>query len=334
MRSIRSVPRLLASLLASTLLVPLAAALPSPARATEDAAPPASAGKAFDYRLQPRALAEGVYMLEGRREDFSPDNGGNIVNTGFIVGRDGVIVIDTGPSRRYGEQLRTAISRVTPLPVVLTINTHHHPDHFLGNQAFPPDTLAALPETIAGIEAEGEAFNGNMYRLVGDWMRDTEVVVPRQRLAPGRRVVGGRDIELLALGGHTAADLVLIDHASGTVFASDLVFHGRAPTTPHADIPRWLASLDTLGALAAKHWIPGHGIVGEEATALADTRAYLVWLRDTIRDAAESGLDLAEALARPLPAEVRVWALADSEYRRSLVHLFPEAEKAALKHRH
>ncbi|TAH47845.1 MAG: quinoprotein relay system zinc metallohydrolase 1 [Betaproteobacteria bacterium] len=319
--------------LACALAASLPATLPSTARAAADAARPAADAGAFDYRLQPRELADGVYVLVGRREDFSRDNGGNIVNTGFIVGSTGVIVVDTGPSRRYGEQLRAAIARVTPLPVVLTLNTHHPPDHFLGNQAFPPDTLAALPETIAGIEAEGAAFNDNMYRLVGDWMRDTEVVVPGQRLTPGRRTVGGRDIELVALGGHTAADLVLIDHASGTVFASDLVFHGRAPTTPHADIPRWLASLDTLGALVAKHWIPGHGSVGEEARALADTRAYLVWLRETVRDAAESGLDMAEALARPLPAEVRVWALADSEYRRSVVHLFPAAEKAALKRR-
>jgi uncharacterized sulfatase len=314
------------ALVAATVGLALLLAQPAPA-------PAQTAARAFDYRLAPHKVADGVYALIGRTEDFSTANGGNVVNTGFIVGSSGVIVIDTGPSKRYGEQLRAAIAGITPLPVVLTINTHHHPDHFLGNQAFPQDTLAALPETIAGIEGEGGAFNDNMYRLNGDWMRDTEVVVPRQRLAPGRRSVGGRDIELLALGGHTAADLVLIDHASGTVFASDLVFHGRAPTTPHADIARWLASLDILGVLPAKHWIPGHGAVGEDTTALADTRAYLVWLRELVRSAAESGLDMPEALATPLPPEVRMWALADSEYRRSVVHLFPAAEKAALERR-
>ncbi len=98
-----------------------------------------------------------------------------------------MIVIDTGSSRRYGEQMLAAIRRVTPLPVVLTLNTHHHPDHFLGNQAFPPATLAALPDTIAALRSEGEGFNANMYRLNGDWMRDTEVVVPGRALAAGRQ---------------------------------------------------------------------------------------------------------------------------------------------------
>ena len=200
----------------------------------------------FDYRLEPRRIADGVYVLIGRTEDFSLDNGGNIVNTGFLVGNQGVVVIDTGPSRRYGEQMRAAIGRVTPLPVVLVINTHHHPDHILGNQAFPADRLAAVPETIRAIQTEGPGFLENMYRLNGDWMRDTEVVAPRQVLAAGRLEVGGRALELIVLDGHTASDLLVLDRATGTLFAADLVFNGRAPTTPDADLTRWLASLDQL----------------------------------------------------------------------------------------
>lgn len=298
--------------------------VPPPARVPD-------AAHNFDYHLQPRRIADGVYMMEGRREDFSTENGGNIVNTGFIVGSSGVIVIDTGPSRRYGEQLRAAIARITPLPVVLTLNTHHHPDHFLGNQAFPAATLAALPATITGIEAEGGAFNDNMYRLNGDWMRDTEVVVPQQRIAPGRREVGGRDIELLALGGHTAADLVVIDHATGTLFASDLVFNQRAPTTPNADLERWIAALASLAEMPVRHYVPGHGPASDDASPLVETRAYLAWLGRAIQDAAAGGLDMAEVLARPVPSRFAGLALVDREYRRSVSHLFPAAERAALE---
>lgn len=323
MKRLASAARTWRHVVLAFMLAPLLLALAlDPARARDPAA--------FDYGLVPRQIADGVYVLEGRKEDFSTANGGDIANTGFIVGIDGVIVIDTGSSRRYGEQMRAAIARVTPLPVVLTLNTHHHPDHFLGNQAFPPDTLAALPETIAGIEAEGGAFNDNLYRLVGDWMRDTEVVVPRRRLAASRQVIAGRDLELLALGGHTAADLVVIDHASGTVFAADLVFNGRAPTTPHADIPRWLDALAQLERLPARRWVPGHGAVHEDTGPLRQTRAYLDWLSRTLQGAAEGGLDMAEAMTLPVAAEFRGLALVEHEYRRSVVHLFPAAERAAL----
>ncbi len=291
---------------------------------------PAARAERFDYRLEPRQIADGVFVLVGLKEDFSFANGGNIVNTGFIVGPDGVIVIDTGSSRRYGEQMLAAIRRITDRPVVMTLNTHHHPDHFLGNQAFPADTLAALPGTIAAIRSEGEAFNANMYRLNGDWMRDTEVVVPTRELSAGRRRIGGRDLELLALGGHTAADLVVVDHDSGTVFAADLLFNGRAPTTPHAEIPRWVDALDTLKKLPAQRWVPGHGEVATDTAALQQTRAWLGWLADTIRNAAEAGLDMNEVFATPIPPRFAALTLAEAEFRRSVVHLFPAAEQAAL----
>lgn len=285
----------------------------------------------FDYRLEPRMLASGVYVLVGSTEDFSFANGGNVVNSGFIVGPAGVVVIDTGASRRYGEQLLAAITSVTDKPIVLTINTHHHPDHFLGNQAFPTDTLAATPETIHGIRSEGEGFSANMYRLNGDWMLGTEVVVPGKPLAAGRTLIAGRDLEFLPLTGHSASDLVVIDHESGTIFAADLVFNRRAPTTPHADIPRWLAALDTLEAIPAKRWVPGHGDVSEDPAPIRHTRAYLEWLAMTITQGAEAGLDMTEMLATPIPAAFADMSLVASEFRRSVTHLYPAAEQAALE---
>lgn len=294
-------------------------------------APQLAQANDFDYRLSPRMIASDVYVLIGSTEDFSFANGGNIVNSGFIIGPSGVIVIDTGSSRRYGEQLLAAIAMVTDKPIALTINTHHHPDHFLGNQAFPPDTLAATPETIHGIRTEGEGFNANMYRLNGDWMLGTEVVVPTQVLAAGRTRVAGRDLEFLPLAGHTASDLVVIDHDSGTVFAADLIFNRRAPTTPHANIPRWLAALDTLEAIPAKRWVPGHGEVSEDIGPISRTRAYLEWLADTITQGAEAGLDMTEMLAMSIPEAFADMNLAASEFHRSVTHLYPAAEQAALK---
>jgi len=316
-------PRALAraALLASVLAVLLAGLVP------------ASRAEAFDYRLKPQAVADGVYVLTGLMQDFSRSNGGNIVNTGFIVGDSGVVVIDSGPSRRYGEQLRKAIASVTALPVVLVINTHHHPDHFLGNQAFGAHTLAALAPTRQGIESEGEAFNANMYRLNGDWMRDTEVTPPTRSLAPGVIEAGGRSLELIALTGHTGADLAVFDRRTGTLFAGDLVFHKRTPTTPHADIARWQASLDTLAAVPFKVLVPGHGPVARDAAPIAQTRAWLAWLDRTLRESAAGGLDMTEVLALPLPAVFARLAVVNDEYPRSVSHLYPAVEQAVLEER-
>jgi quinoprotein relay system zinc metallohydrolase 1 len=287
----------------------------------------------LDYRLQPRQIAPDTWLLQGADADFSRSNGGNIVNTAFVVTGAGVVVIDSGPSRRYGEQFLAAIARVTPKPVVKVLITHHHPDHFLGNQAFPPERLCALPGTAQGIRAEGEDFNANLYRLVGDWMLGTEAVAPPCPLAAGPLQVGSHRFQLLALDGHTGTDLAVFDATTGVLFAGDLVFHGRAPTTPHADIPRWLASLDRLAALPFRTIVPGHGAPARDDGPIRQTRTWLAWLQATLAEGAERGLDLTDMLEQPLPPRFRALAVAPEEYRRSLGHLYPAAEQAALERR-
>jgi len=288
----------------------------------------------FDYQLKAERVADDVYTFIGKTEDFTPANGGNIVNTGFIVAPGGIVVIDSGPSLRYGEQMRRAIAAVSGQPLAMLINTHHHPDHFLGNQAYAALPIGALPATQQGIATEGNAFAENLFRLTGDWMKGTEVVAPNKALASGIAEIAGRRLRLIGLDGHTGADLAIYDETSGVLFAGDLVFNGRAPTTPHADIAHWLAALEKLEAITREAGftalVPGHGAVARDAGPIRQTRAWLGWLQNAMRQAAREGLDMNEVLARPLPAEFAELPVAASEYRRSVGHLFPAAEQEAL----
>jgi uncharacterized sulfatase len=287
----------------------------------------------FDYALKPRQIAPDTWLVEGRTEDFSFDNGGNIVNTAFVVTAEGVLVIDSGPSRQYGEQLRAAIGRITDQPIVALLNTHHHPDHFLGNQAFMPGRIQALVETIALIREEGPAFNDNMYRLAGDAMAGTEVVVPGASIGAGPLALGGHRFEVFALSGHTPADLVVFDHTTGVLFASDLLFHQRAPTTPHATLADWKRALSRLEALPARLIVPGHGPASTDDTPIRQTRAWLEWLEQTLRAAAADGQDMNEVLATPLPQALRALSVSEAEFRRSVSHLYPGIELDALDNR-
>ena len=105
----------------------LAAVLVLPASLVAQSPAPAASLATLNYGLKARALADGVYVVEGAVDDFSPTNGCNIINTGFISTGAGVLVINTGPSKRYGEQLRALIARTTAEPVVQVIHLNLHP---------------------------------------------------------------------------------------------------------------------------------------------------------------------------------------------------------------
>ena len=284
------------------------------------------------YTLQPRQIADDVWLLEGSTDNFDKANGGNIVNTGFIVTDAGVVVIDSGPSRRYGEAMRAAIASVTDRPVIKLLLTHHHPDHVLGNQAFTDVPIAALAGTTELLREQGNAMAENMYRLVGDWMRGTEVVLPTETLAPGMLDIGGRSLRLLALRGHTGADLAILDERSGVLFAGDILFYQRALTTPNSPgLDVWLEDLDTLEALPWKRLVAGHGPVADDAAPFLQMRNYLGWLDGLLREAANGGADMNEVIQSPIPERFAGISLTRYELIRSVSHLYPRYEAMALQ---
>ncbi len=288
----------------------------------------------LDYRLKPRRIAENTWVIEGAVADFSRANGCNIINTAFIATGEGVLVINTGPSRLYGEQQRRAIAAVTDEPVRQVLNLNLHPDYFFGNQAWADRPTQALAGSIAGQRAEGEAYADNLYRLCGDWMRATVATPAREALAPQTLRLGPHVLQLQRLQGHTADDLVLLDEHTGVLFAGGLVFARRVPTTPHADAGAWLSSLDQLQQWHAqgrfRQVVPSHGPVHAGLEGIAQTRDWLQWLTALMQTSAEQGLDLSELLRQAVPERFASWAAQPAELHRSLAQWYPRYERQAL----
>ena len=324
-----------ACLLAATGAVAMTLSIAPAAHAQPGATPAKADAQRLDYGLQPRQIARNTWVIEGAVDDFSRANGCNIINTGFIATPDGVVVNNTGPSRLYGEQQRRAIARITPAPVVRVLNLNLHPDYFFGNQAYPDAPTQALAGSISGMQAEGKAYEDNLFRLCGDWMKGTESSPARAAVSPGRIDFGGHRLELQRLTGHTSDDLVLIDHSTGVVFAGGLVFADRVPTAPHADVPAWRQSLqalrDTVQGLPLKVMVPSHGPVHADLRGLNQTLDWLNWLEQRLSQSAAQGLDLGEVLRQPIPERFQGWAAMPAEYVRSVTYLYPKHELAALQ---
>jgi cyclase len=82
-------------------------------------------------------IADGVYAF------VQPDGSWMINNSGFVVGRSGVLCIDACATERRTGGLLAAIAQVTAAPVRTLVNTRHHPDHTAGNGLFPTAAIVA-----------------------------------------------------------------------------------------------------------------------------------------------------------------------------------------------
>jgi quinoprotein relay system zinc metallohydrolase 1 len=295
------------------------------------AAAPVVARAAPDYGISPLAVADGIWMVRGADAPIEPANGGAIANIAIIDTPAGTVLCDCGPSLRYGLALKAAAEALTAKPVVRVYITHLHPDHGLGLAAFDPAIAAALPGTISALQAQGQGFSDAMYRILGDWMRGTDILLPRVALSGGEEDWGGRKIRLLPLAGHSGADLALVDERTGLMIAGDLVFHDRAPSTPTADLAAWRTSLDRLKAQPHGALLPGHGPLDPGGTAAIDqTRDWIDWLEDSLTNAVRAGLDMVEAGQLPIPDRFSAMAAARYELQRSVSHLYPGLEAQLL----
>lgn len=295
------------------------------------AAMPAIAHAATDYSIRPVAVGDGIWMVHGVDGPIEPANGGAIANITIIDTPSGVVLCDCGPSFRYARALKSVAEALTGKRVVRVYVTHLHPDHGLGTAAFDSAIVAALPGTIDALRGQGQGFADAMYRILNDWMRGTDVVLPGRAITTDRDDFGGRALRLLALSGHSGADLALLDEKTGLLIAGDLVFHDRAPSTPTANLPLWRASLDRLKALAHGGLIPGHGPFDPGGVAaIAQTRDWIDWLDSALTQAVRDGLDMVEAGEIAIPARFATMAAARYELQRSVSHLYPAIEAQLL----
>lgn len=285
-----------------------------------------AAAAPLSYRLVPGELADGVWMIAGAQEAMNAGNGGAIANVVVLDSSEGAIVIDTGPSLRFGNALVKLARDLTDKEVARVYLTHFHPDHVLGNQAFAPGTIAAQQGVIDGLKKVGDDFATAMYQAVGDWMRGTEIALPTEIVVGGFEDIGNRRLRFIGLAGHTESDLAIFDETSGLLFSGDLVFLDRAPTTPHADISRWIVALATLGGIPHSLLVPGHGPAEPGSRGIEQTRRWLEDVPHLIRDAVDKGRSMTEIAALPLPAWTAPIALARYEFERTISHLVPKLE--------
>jgi len=287
--------------------------------------------RGLTYGLQADEIADGVYVFWGLQENWNPQNGGNIVNTGFIVGDKEVLAIDTGPTKFYADEMISVIRSITDKPIRNAVITHHHPDHSFGLQRFKKVNARVMmhPGAKAGLRRDGETLIGFMEIAMGQgWMAGTEIDKPNKLIRQSQVFdLGGRTVSILPLeGGHTPGDVIVVDQKTGTLFAGDLVFNQRAPTVPHADVPLWLDHLGTLSAMDWQRLVPGHGPLVTDRTAFTVMEDYLEFLQQFAQDSVARGDTLADAMTSDIPDRFNGLSTLDIEFSRSMLSLFRKFE--------
>lgn len=255
--------------------------------------------------LKPQKVAADVYLFQGKAGTASQDNRGFNSNAGFVITRDGVVVIDALGTPLLGEAMVAAIHRVTDKPIRKVIVTHYHADHFYGLQAFKKAGAEVWAHQTAHEYLDGGEGIARLAQRRADlapWVDDATRLVPPDVWLDGNRsfALGGTQFDLIHLGpAHAPDDTIVVVGNSGVIFTGDILFTGRVPFVGEADSKRWLQTISKLLDLKPKIMITGHGEPSRNPAAdLVLTRDYLIYLRQMMGKAVDDFVSFDEAYAR------------------------------------
>jgi glyoxylase-like metal-dependent hydrolase (beta-lactamase superfamily II) len=250
------------------------------------------------------------YMIAGA--------GGNIA---VQLGRDGVVVVDTG-SVESASAVLAALRTLSPLPIRYIINTADDDDHVGGNEplARAGASLFGGPNLGPGGAANTIINNGGAASIVatentflrlsgatGQTSRFASVAWPTETFARGQKTIRLNDegIQILRHTAHTDGDAVVLFRRADVIVAGDIFDMTRFPLIDLARGGSIQGEIDALNALMdlaipsiPMPWksggtviVPGHGRLAEQAEVV-EYRDMVTIIRDRIQEMSNNRMTL------------------------------------------
>jgi glyoxylase-like metal-dependent hydrolase (beta-lactamase superfamily II) len=230
------------------------------------------------------------------------DGGG--ANSGIIIGRTGVIVVDAKMTIAAGRQLVELVHKLTPKPITTVILTHSDGDHVNGLAGFP-DGLTIIAHENNKIEQMA------VYQLAPVEVGGGKCIPPRNRL-PNRimfadRVATDIDGEHLVLHyfgpAHTSGDIIVELPAYKVAYVGDII---TTSVLVHPEkggsLAGWFHAARALLTLNVDSYVGGHGPAPDTKAELRAFIAKYQHMRrrvDALEDAGESLAQVKAAMGDP-----------------------------------
>ncbi|WP_326809260.1 MULTISPECIES: MBL fold metallo-hydrolase [unclassified Streptomyces] len=251
-------------------------------------------------------VSEDIYAY------IQPDGTWWINNTGFLVGKRGVVSIDACSTERRTRAYLDTIRGITPRPVRTLVNTHHHGDHTFGNYLFEGATIVGHEAVRAGMRNWGLPRSAP-YWTETEW-GDIQLEPPFLTYTDAVTLWVDElrcEVRHVGTAAHTTCDSIVWVPERRVLFAGDLLFNGGTPFLLQGSVAGAIQVLTELVApLGAETIVAGHGPVSGPGL-IEEVLGYCTFVQSTARTAFDAGLSPLQA-ARDL--DLGSYAeLADSE---------------------
>jgi glyoxylase-like metal-dependent hydrolase (beta-lactamase superfamily II) len=248
-------------------------------------------------------LADNVYGYEDIRQP------GFTTVSMFVVGNDGVLLVDGQGNAEATKKLLDAIARVTPKPVKWYVVGSDHGDHTAGNAVLPKDiTYIVTPFSKGQMKLDVPAMSG-----------DRQVID-----------IGGMEVQALFLGrAHTGGDLVVYLPKQKILFMSEVFLNRVFPAMRSAYPTEWLGVITWALQMDVDRYVPGHGFIEEGKASREELVEYQKAMRAVIAEVNrlhKMGLSADDAAKQADWGPYKEWFLVDQQGPIAVRKVYEEIE--------
>jgi cyclase len=234
-------------------------------------------------------IADNVYAYVDTKNSSKHNSFG--ANAGIIVGKDGIVVVDTLISAKEAKRFIRDIRTISRKPIKYVVNTHYHLDHVFGNSEFAKCGAVIIGQENDKKTMENSAAetlkNIGAYGLTAEDMKGTTVACPVLTYDNKMTIdIGDEQIELIhSRHSHTNGDTLVYLPGKKILFTGDILFTNYHPFLAEGNIEEWVKELDEIRAMDVEKMIPGHGPLSGKRD-LDDMKDYIVKFDQKARELA------------------------------------------------
>jgi len=252
-------------------------------------------------------IADDVYAYVDTKNSAPGNSFG--ANAGIIIGKDGIVVVDTLISAKEAKRFIRDIRKISRKPIRYVVNTHYHLDHVFGNSEFAKlgAVIVAQENALKAIEhgAKETLKNIRSYGLTAKDMEGTKIVYPALTFGNKMTIdIGGQRIELIHLRhAHTDGDALVYLPGKKILFTGDVLFTDYHPFVGEGNIEEWAKELDEIKAMDVEKIIPGHGPLSGKRD-LDEMKEYIVKFDQKAKELvaqSENAQEIATAIRNAMP---------------------------------
>ena len=263
-----------------------------PSQSADEAAPKAAKN---DDKLLLEKVVDNVYAIVGPLGNRTPDNLGNNATFGFVVTKEGVVLIDPGGTYKGAQRIHEVIKSVTDKPIKFVINTGGQDHRWLGNDYFQRlgAKVIASKHAVADQQNRLKDIFFMLSNTAGDKAMEGTVETYADIQFDQRHEfsLGEFRFEIVhPSAAHSPGDAYVWLPQQKVVFSGDIIYMERLLSLmAFSSSKDWMQAFKAVEALQPEYVVPGHGKPTTLTAAKQSTYEYLSMLRNKVGEFMDDG---------------------------------------------